>query len=70
MLAHQPVALAGVTREHLSLRLEDAGDIDVKVDRHGPSVAIAALDGLNEVEVGDLRQRRRGLPLPGRVVGA
>ena len=69
MLPQQPVALAGVTGEHLPLDGEDARDIDDETGRDGTAVAVDPLDGVHEVEVGDPVERRGGLPLPRDEVG-
>ena len=70
MLAQQPVALALVASQHLPLGVEHPRDIDPKVDRHAPAVAVPPLHGMNEIKMGNLREHRRRVPLPGHVVGA
>ena len=55
VLPHEPVALAGVTRKHLPLRVENARHIDAKVDGYRATLAIIPFDRLNKVKIGDLR---------------
>ena len=45
MLAHEPVALAGVAGEHLALGRKDPRNIDVKFGRHRPALAVDAFEG-------------------------
>ena len=66
----EPVALAGVAGEHLALGRKHPRHIDVKIDRHRPSFAVDTFERIHEIEVRNLCQRGRRLPLPGCVVGA
>ena len=70
MLAHEPVALAGVTGKHLAFCVENSGDVNMKIDGHGAAVAVVTLDGMDEVKMRDLHERSRRIPLPRCVVGA
>ncbi len=69
VLPEQPVPLAGVAGQHPPLDLEDRRDVHEKPRRLWPPVAVDPLDRVDKIEVGDLRQGGRGVPLSGRVVG-
>ena len=70
MLSEQPLALAGVTGEHLPLGLEDSRDIHVKVDRDGLSLAVRSFERIHEVKMRNSLERRGGIPLARGVVRA
>ena len=62
VLAQEPVALAGMTGEHLSLGREYARDIDVKVAWNVFPITVAALDWMHEIQVRNLRQAQAQAP--------
>src|SRR5262249_25532371 len=69
MLPKQPVWLACMTAQHLALRREYPGDVDPEIRRNWSALAIMPPERIHEVEMRNLSQGRRWLPLPRDVVG-
>ena len=65
MLSHEPVALAGVTGQHLSLGRKDRRNIDVKIDRHRPSVAVDTFERVDVIEVRNRSRAQARAPIAG-----
>src|SRR4051794_41772516 len=69
VLPQEPVTLAGMAGEHLSLELEDARHVDMEARGLRTALAVLAFDGVDVIEVGDSLKRGGGVPLPGHVIG-
>lgn len=63
VLLEQPVALAGMAREHLQLQVEGRGNVDDEVGSLRRSVPIPPFDRVDKVQVRNVSGRRGRLPL-------
>ena len=68
VMFEQPIALACVTRQHLTFDRKRFGHIDEEIDRVRVAVAVVAFESVDVIEMRNAFERSGGLPKPRLVV--